>query len=107
MNSLLTTKTNEALQQNSSKEGVERIEAIIKPDLQKVDQKHITLKNDENHKEDVNSLPTKKRKNRKKGRSPRDLHTNEASIKNTSKEGIEKKEAVEKSDLQIIDLSNS
>ena len=43
MNSLPTEKTNEALQQNPSKEGVERIEATKKPDLQKVDQKHLKL----------------------------------------------------------------
>ena len=112
MNSLPTTKTNEALQQNSSKEGVERKEAIIKSDLRKVDQKQLALKKDEhgkktneNLKKDVTSLPTKKRKNPTKGRSPVDLQTNEASLKNTSKEGIEEKEAIKKPDLRIVDLN--
>ena len=115
VDSLPTKKPNKALQQNSSKEGVEIIEATKKSDLRKVDQKHFTLKNEEhkeestlkneNHKEDVNSLPTKKRKNQKEGRSPIDLHTKEAPLKDPFKEGIEKKEAVKKSDLQIEDLT--
>ena len=81
MNSLPTEKTNGAVQQNpseeessegeSSKEGVETKDATKNP-------KHFTLKDEEhkeestlkneNHIEVVNSPPTKKRKNKKKGK---------------------------------------
>ena len=43
-------QTNEASLKNSSKEGVEKIEAIMKPDLQIVDQNQVTLKDDEHEK---------------------------------------------------------
>ena len=99
MNSLPTIKkgsspkdlqTNEASLKNSSKEGFEEIEAIMKPDLQIVDQNQLTLK-DGNHgkkanehcKEDVNSLLTIKKRS-----SPKDLQTNEASLKNSTKRGV-------------------
>ena len=77
----------------------------MKPDLQIVDQNQVTLKDgnhgkiaNENCKEDVNSLLTIK-----KGSSPKDLQTSEASLKDSSKDGFEKKEAIMKPDLQIVD----
>ena len=88
-----------AVQQKSSKEGVETIDATKRSDLRKMNQKHLTPKNeehkeeiklkDENHKEDVGSLPTEK--------------TNGAVQQKSSKEGVETIEATKKSDLRKID----
>jgi hypothetical protein len=73
------------------KRGFEEIEAIIKTDLQTIDQNQATLE-DGNHgkrkaiehrKEDVNSLLTIKNWS-----SPKDLQTNEASLKNSTKRGV-------------------
>ena len=90
---------------NSSKEVFEEKEAVEQTDLQMIDQNQVTLK-DGNHgkkanehcKEDVNSLLTIKKRS-----SPKDLQTNEASLKNSSKEGFEEIEAIMKTDLQIMD----